>query len=158
MIDLTETLADLVRLPSVHPMGRTDLPPDILYEGRVTAYLERRLRDLGCDPCRQPVRAGRENLVTVYEPPGPPHQGRQAEVTTPSDSGTPTAPGSGAVPGPAATPGPAPEPAALEPVPALRPGAKPVTRSAQGRRPTNSASRTGGKAAAGRKSPARRGH
>ena len=47
MIDLTQTLTDLVRLPSVNPMGRTDLPPDILYECRVTAYLERRLRDLG---------------------------------------------------------------------------------------------------------------
>jgi acetylornithine deacetylase len=69
---LTQLLADLVRLPSVNPMGRTDLPADILYESRVTAYLEQRLRDLGCSPRRQPVLPGRDNLVTVYEPPTPP--------------------------------------------------------------------------------------
>jgi acetylornithine deacetylase/succinyl-diaminopimelate desuccinylase family protein len=70
-LDLTQLLADLVRLPSVNPMGRTDLPPDLVHEGRVTAYLERRLRDLGADPRRQPVQPGRDNLVAVYEPPGP---------------------------------------------------------------------------------------
>ena len=53
-------------------MGRTDLPADILYEARVTAYLERHLRDLGADPRRQPVRPGRDNLIAVYDPPTPP--------------------------------------------------------------------------------------
>ncbi len=51
----------------------------------------------------------------------------------------------------------APEP--VEPAPALRPGAKPVTVRPSGdvaRRPTSAASRTGGKAAAGRRGPARR--
>ena len=51
----------------------------------------------------------------------------------------------------------APEP--VEPAPALRPGAKPVTVRPSGggaRRPTPAASRTGGKAAAGRRGPARR--
>jgi YidC/Oxa1 family membrane protein insertase len=52
----------------------------------------------------------------------------------------------------------APEPVSLEAVPALRPGAKPVGRTAQVRRPTNSSSRTGGKAASGRRAAARRGH
>lgn len=66
-----DTLAALVRLPSVNPMGRTDLPDDILYEHRVTAYLEARLRELGVAVERQTVRPGRDNLVAVYEPPGP---------------------------------------------------------------------------------------
>lgn len=68
----TDTLATLVRLPSVNPMGRTDLPADILYEHRVTAYLESRLRDLGVAVERQTVAAGRDNLVAVYDPPGAP--------------------------------------------------------------------------------------
>jgi acetylornithine deacetylase len=71
-IPLAATLADLVRLPSVNPMGRTDLPADILYESRVTAYLEGRLRSLGASPRRQSVLPGRDNLITVYEPPGTP--------------------------------------------------------------------------------------
>jgi acetylornithine deacetylase len=72
MFPLQQTLADLVRLPSVNPMGRTDLPADILYESRVTAYLEAALRGLGAAPRRQPVAPGRDNLVAVYDPPTPP--------------------------------------------------------------------------------------
>ena len=60
--------------------------------------------------------------------------------------------------GPVAAVAPVPsEP--VEPVTALRPGAKPVTVRPSGdvaRRPTSAASRTGGKAAAGRRGPARR--
>lgn len=66
------TLAELVRRPSVNPMGRTDLPADILYEHRVAEYLDGRLRDLGVGVERQSVRPGRDNLVAVYEPPGTP--------------------------------------------------------------------------------------
>lgn len=69
---LPELLANLVRLPSVNPMGRTDLPPDILYEHRVTAYLESHLRELGVPHQRQRVMEGRENLLAVYDPPGTP--------------------------------------------------------------------------------------
>jgi len=71
-IDLAATLADLVRIPSVNPMGRTDLPDSILYESRVTAYLEERLKGLGAAPRRQSVLPGRDNLLAVYEPPTPP--------------------------------------------------------------------------------------
>jgi acetylornithine deacetylase/succinyl-diaminopimelate desuccinylase-like protein len=67
-----DTLAALVRLPSVNPMGRTDLPADILYEHRVTAYLEACLRDLGVAVERQTVSPGRDNLVAAYDPPGVP--------------------------------------------------------------------------------------
>lgn len=69
---LTDLLAELVRLPSVNPMGRTDLPDDVLYEHRVTAYLERHLRELGVAVERQTVAPGRDNLLAVYDPPGPP--------------------------------------------------------------------------------------
>ena len=69
---LPQLLAELVRLPSVNPMGRTDLPPDILHESRVTAYLEDRLREIGAPFRRQSVLPGRDNLIAVYEPPTPP--------------------------------------------------------------------------------------
>jgi acetylornithine deacetylase len=52
-------------------MGRTDLPPEILYESRVTAYLEEQLRALGCPVHRQAVQPGRENLLATYIPPTP---------------------------------------------------------------------------------------
>jgi acetylornithine deacetylase/succinyl-diaminopimelate desuccinylase-like protein len=51
-------------------MGRTDLPPEILYESRVTDFLEEQLRDLGCEFRRQAVRPDRDNLIATYTPPG----------------------------------------------------------------------------------------
>ncbi|MGL6097666.1 MAG: M20 family metallopeptidase [Fimbriiglobus sp.] len=68
---LPALLADLVRLPSVNPMGRTDIPPEIAHEGRVTDFLEARLRDLGVPYRRTPVAPGRDNLVATYTPPTP---------------------------------------------------------------------------------------
>jgi acetylornithine deacetylase len=65
-------LAELVRRPSVNPMGRTDIPPDVLYETRVTDYLEDRLHELGVPYQRIPVAPGRDNLVATYTPPTPP--------------------------------------------------------------------------------------
>ena len=44
MLDTTRILADLVRLPSVNPMGRIVTGPDYL-EGRVTDYLLGRLSE-----------------------------------------------------------------------------------------------------------------
>jgi acetylornithine deacetylase len=70
--DLTRLLAELVRLPSVNPMGRTDLPADILHESRVGRHLEHEIRNLGCHVRRQAVAPGRDNLVAVYDPPAPP--------------------------------------------------------------------------------------
>ena len=67
-----QLLADLVRRPSVNPMGRTDLSPDIALEDRVTDYLEGRLEALGVPYRRQTVAPGRDNLVAEYRPPGPP--------------------------------------------------------------------------------------
>jgi acetylornithine deacetylase len=71
MLSLAELLAELVRRPSVNPMGRTDLPPEILYESRVTAFLEHELRNIPCEFHRQNVRPGRDNLIATYTPPGP---------------------------------------------------------------------------------------
>ena len=71
MLPLAQLLAELVRRPSVNPMGRTDLPSEILYESRVDAFLEHELRNIGCEFRRQPVLPGRENLIATYTPPGP---------------------------------------------------------------------------------------
>lgn len=68
---LPQLLAELVRIPSVNPMGRTDIPADILYESRVTAYLEQQVLSLGCEFRRQNVCPGRDNLIATYMPPGP---------------------------------------------------------------------------------------
>jgi len=66
---LSQLLAEMVRIPSVNPMGRTDLPGEIIFESRIAAYLEERLRGLGCEFHRQNVRPGRDNLIASYEPP-----------------------------------------------------------------------------------------
>ena len=63
-----DLLAALVRLPSVNPMGRTDVPPDIAHESRVIDYLDARLRDLGVAGERQTVAPGRDNLIARYSP------------------------------------------------------------------------------------------
>jgi len=67
MLPLPQLLAELVRLPSVNPMGRTDLPPDILYESRVIARWEAELRSLGVSVIRQPVAPGRDNLIATFD-------------------------------------------------------------------------------------------
>ena len=72
MLSLPDLLAELVRRPSVNPMGRTDLPAELLHESRVAALLEHELRNLGVVPSRQAVAPGRDNLVAVYDPPTPP--------------------------------------------------------------------------------------
>src|SRR5947199_8448844 len=65
----TRLLSDLVRLPSVNPMGRA-VPADIAYEHRVTAYLEQFFRDLGVPYERQTVAPQRDNIVARLERPG----------------------------------------------------------------------------------------
>ncbi|VTR90966.1 acetylornithine deacetylase : Acetylornithine deacetylase or succinyl-diaminopimelate desuccinylase OS=Singulisphaera acidiphila (strain ATCC BAA-1392 / DSM 18658 / VKM B-2454 / MOB10) GN=Sinac_6205 PE=4 SV=1: Peptidase_M20: M20_dimer [Gemmata massiliana] len=71
MLPLPQLLAELVRLPSINPMGRTDLDPALVHESRVTDFLESQIRELGCEFYRQRVADGRENLVATYMPPGP---------------------------------------------------------------------------------------
>lgn len=71
MLTLPQFLAEFVRCPSVNPMGRTDLPADILFESRVSAFLEEQLRALGCIVRRQTVQPGRDNVIATYTPPTP---------------------------------------------------------------------------------------
>lgn len=63
---------ELVRRPSVNPMGRTDLPPSLIYESRVSDYLEAQFREIGAKYRRVPVAPGRDNLIATYDPPGKP--------------------------------------------------------------------------------------
>lgn len=62
-------LQDLVRLPSVNPMGRS-VQGDIFWEHRVTAYLEKYFGQLGVPQERQPVATQRDNIVARLEIPG----------------------------------------------------------------------------------------
>jgi len=64
-------LQDLVRIPSVNPMGRT-VTGEQFYEIRVTDYLERFFRDLGVAFDRRPVAPLRDNIVARYDSPGSP--------------------------------------------------------------------------------------
>ena len=68
-ISIPQLLADLVRLPSVNPMGREPNGPHF-FEHRVTDYLERFFRGLGVPYERQPVAPQRENIVARFDPPG----------------------------------------------------------------------------------------
>jgi acetylornithine deacetylase len=69
MIEAGKILQDLVRLPSVNPMGR-ELPREITLEHRVTAYLEEFFRKLGVPWERQTAAPGRDNIVARCEVPG----------------------------------------------------------------------------------------
>ena len=71
MLSLPELLAELVRAPSVNPMGRTDIPAHLCHEPRVTDILEKHLRALGVPVERTEVAPGRHNLVARYTPPTP---------------------------------------------------------------------------------------
>jgi len=66
MIDHVATLADLVRRPSVNPMGRTLSGPEYL-EGRVSEYLVQRFSAAGLAWARQNVAPGRDNVLAVLE-------------------------------------------------------------------------------------------
>src|SRR5579863_5924097 len=63
-------LRDLVRLPSVNPMGSNWANEAILYEERVTAYLEQFFRNLGVAFERQRIAPNRENIIARFDSPG----------------------------------------------------------------------------------------
>jgi len=73
-LDVTETLARLVAIPSVNPMGRDVSGPPFL-ESRLTDHLEVLLGDLGLTVERQPVHPGRENLIARLDGPNSPENG-----------------------------------------------------------------------------------
>ncbi len=65
---VTRLLSDLIKIPSVNPMGRDVQGPEYL-EGRLTNYLEGFFRDRGIICKRDPVKPGRDNLLALYEAP-----------------------------------------------------------------------------------------
>ncbi len=73
-LDLVATLCDLVRLPSVNPMGRP-VSGDIYFEHRVTDYLQELFQRLGVRWHRQPVQPQRDNIVARIDGTVPPEQG-----------------------------------------------------------------------------------
>lgn len=64
--DPVSLLADLVRRPSVNPMGRDVSGPQYL-EGRVSEYLVQRFTAAGIPWVRQPVAPGRDNVIARLE-------------------------------------------------------------------------------------------
>jgi len=68
LASVAELLAELVRRPSINPMGRTDLDPALCHEGRVTDYLEAQLKLLGVPYRRTEVAPGRCNLTATFTP------------------------------------------------------------------------------------------
>ncbi len=69
MNEVTRLLRDLVSLPSINPMGRS-LPPEDIYEHRVTAYLEDFFRRLGARHERQTIGPLRDNIIGYTDLPG----------------------------------------------------------------------------------------
>jgi acetylornithine deacetylase/succinyl-diaminopimelate desuccinylase family protein len=70
MLDLVQTLSDLVSIPSVNPMGRPLDGPEF-YEERVTDYLQGLFERLGLPWRRQSVEPRRENIVARLDSTGP---------------------------------------------------------------------------------------
>lgn len=62
MLESTRLLRDLVALPSVNPMGRP-LPEEIIFEHRVSHYLEDYFRSLGTVPQLHEIAPRRVNVV-----------------------------------------------------------------------------------------------
>ena len=74
--DLARTLADLVAIPSVNPMGRQVAGPEY-FEYKLTDYLERAFGELGLKTHRQPVAPLRDNLLARLDGrPSPERGGR----------------------------------------------------------------------------------
>jgi acetylornithine deacetylase/succinyl-diaminopimelate desuccinylase-like protein len=76
-LDVVDTLRQLVRIPSVNPMGRPTDPAagDIYFEHRVTDHLEQLFRSLGWSSWRQVDIDQRENIVVRLDGDVPPEQG-----------------------------------------------------------------------------------
>jgi acetylornithine deacetylase len=73
-LDVVQVLSDLVRIPSVNPMGRP-VSGDIYYEHRVTGHLEALFLSLGLPVERHTVAPLRENIVTRVDGDTPPERG-----------------------------------------------------------------------------------
>src|SRR5262245_19580430 len=69
MLPAHRLLPDLVRIPSVNPMGRT-VTGELFYDHRATDYLERCFQELAVPYERRPAAPLRDNIVARYESPG----------------------------------------------------------------------------------------
>jgi acetylornithine deacetylase/succinyl-diaminopimelate desuccinylase-like protein len=74
LLDLQTTLAELVAIPSVNPMGRDLSGPEYL-EYRLTDYLERLFKRLGIWSERQTIAPKRDNLLARLDGSTPPEAG-----------------------------------------------------------------------------------
>lgn len=68
MTPTTSLLRDLVRLPSVNPMGRA-IKPEICFEHRMTGYLEAFFKNLDVAFERHTISPGRDNIIARYNAP-----------------------------------------------------------------------------------------
>lgn len=68
-MDASSLLQDLIRLPSVNPMGR-ELPADICFESRTSDYLVEFFRSLDVPHERIEVAPGRANVIARLDAPG----------------------------------------------------------------------------------------
>lgn len=66
MVNVTQLLADLVRIPSVNPMGRDVSGPEF-FEQRVSDFLCQQLETLGVPWERIEITPGRANVLARYE-------------------------------------------------------------------------------------------
>jgi acetylornithine deacetylase len=73
-LDVVATLSDLVRIPSVNPMGRA-VSGEIYYEHRLTAFLEDLFRKLRIPTERHPVAPQRDNLIARVDGSKTPEKG-----------------------------------------------------------------------------------
>jgi acetylornithine deacetylase len=76
-LDPVETLQQLIRIPSVNPLGRAEVDSNC-GEARLTDYLQGLCEQQGWRWLRQEVHPGRENLVAVV--PGNPPSGEGGEL------------------------------------------------------------------------------
>ncbi|HEY2148939.1 MAG TPA: M20 family metallopeptidase [Pirellulales bacterium] len=74
IIDCSTTLAELVAIPSVNPMGRAVSGPEF-FEHRLTDYLERLFERLAIPAQRQPIAPLRDNIIVRLDAEIPPDRG-----------------------------------------------------------------------------------
>ena len=76
MLNVVDTLKELVSRPSVNPMGQS-VSGDIYLETKLTGYLEQLFNELGLPYECQEVDRGRHNIVTRIDGATSPENGGQ---------------------------------------------------------------------------------
>src|SRR5262245_57361333 len=86
--EIVQLLSDLVRIPSVNPMGRP-VSGEIYYEHRMTAHLEALFRGLGLPIERHTVAPLRDNIVTRIDGDSSPEGGGKTVMSEPHQDTVP---------------------------------------------------------------------